>query len=86
MYIKSRLKFLEKRDINRNDRFIQYGLIASKMAIEDAGISDLPENAKLRVGVTVGSGIGGLKPFIMALLLFWIKVLEKFLLFLFLHH
>ena len=26
---------LESRDINRNDRFIQYGLIAAKMAIEE---------------------------------------------------
>ena len=56
-----RLKFMEKRDVNRNDRFIQYGLIASKMAVEDAGLSDLTDDEKLRVGVTVGSGIGGLE-------------------------
>ena len=56
-----RLKFMEVRDINRNDRFIQYGLIASKMAVEDAGISNLTYDEKLRVGVTVGSGIGGLE-------------------------
>ena len=31
-------KFLEIKEINRNDRFIQYGLIASKMAVEDAGL------------------------------------------------
>ena len=56
-----RLKFMDFRDVNRNDRFIQYGLIASKMAVEDAGISDLTDDEKLRVGVTVGSGIGGLE-------------------------
>jgi 3-oxoacyl-[acyl-carrier-protein] synthase II len=56
-----RLKFLETRDINRNDRFIQYGLIASKMAIDDSGILDLSDLAKLRIGVSVGSGIGGLE-------------------------
>jgi len=56
-----RLNFLEQRDINRNDRFIQYGLIAAKMAIEDSGVSDLSEKAKLRIGVSVGSGIGGLE-------------------------
>ena len=56
-----RLKFLETRDINRNDRFIQYGLIASKMAIEDSGILNLSDVKKLRVGVSVGSGIGGLE-------------------------
>ena len=52
---------LELRDINRNDRFIQYGLIAAKMAIDDAGFSDLNEEEKLRIGVSVGSGIGGLE-------------------------
>ena len=52
---------LELRDINRNDRFIQYGLIAAKMAIDDAGFNDLNEEEKLRIGVSVGSGIGGLE-------------------------
>ena len=56
-----RLKFLSQKDINRNDRFIQYGLIAAKMAIEDSGIGSLSEKKKLRVGVTTGSGIGGLE-------------------------
>ena len=52
---------LEAREIKRNDRFIQYGLIASKMAIEDAGLENLKDEEKLRVGVSVGSGIGGLE-------------------------
>ena len=52
---------LDPRDIKRNDRFIQYGLVAANMAIEDAGISNLNENEKLRVGVSAGSGIGGLE-------------------------
>tara|TARA_B100000989_G_C19493718_1_gene451001 strand:- start:252 stop:1502 length:1251 start_codon:yes stop_codon:yes gene_type:complete len=52
---------LEIRDIKRNDRFIQYGLVAAKMAIEDSGLENLDENDKLRVGVSVGSGIGGLE-------------------------
>tara|TARA_B100000579_G_C22836458_1_gene859082 strand:- start:46 stop:1302 length:1257 start_codon:yes stop_codon:yes gene_type:complete len=54
-------KYIEKKDINRNDRFIQYGLVASILAIKDAGIENLPEEKKLRTGVTVGSGIGGLE-------------------------
>ena len=53
--------FLEPRDINRNDRFIQYGLVAAEMAIEDAGLKNVSENNKLRIGVSVGSGIGGLE-------------------------
>ncbi len=52
---------IDNKDIKRNDRFIQYGLVASKMAIEDAGLIDLSEEEKLKVGVTVGSGIGGLE-------------------------
>ena len=52
---------LDNREIKRNDRFIQYGLIAAKMAIEDSGLENLSEQDKLRVGVSVGSGIGGLE-------------------------
>ena len=53
--------FLDTRDINRNDRFIQYGLVAAEMAIEDAGLKNISEHNKLRIGVSVGSGIGGLE-------------------------
>ena len=60
-YYVDRSKYLETREINRNDRFIQYGLIASKMAVEDAGLMTLDDKSKLRVGVSVGSGIGGLE-------------------------
>ena len=60
-YYFDRSKYLVTREINRNDRFIQYGLIASKMAVEDAGLMTLDDKSKLRVGVSVGSGIGGLE-------------------------
>ena len=53
--------FLEPRDLNRNDRFIQYGLIAAEMAIEDAGLKYISDEDKLRIGVSVGSGIGGIE-------------------------
>ncbi len=52
---------LDLRDIKRNDRFIQYGLVAADMAIKDAGLKNLSDEQKLRVGVSVGSGIGGLE-------------------------
>ncbi len=52
---------IDLKDIKRNDRFIQYGLVAAKMAVEDAGLNNLTDFQKLRVGVTVGSGIGGLE-------------------------
>ena len=52
---------LELKDIKRNDRFIQYGIAAARMAVEDAGLTDLNHSEKLKVGVSVGSGIGGLE-------------------------
>ena len=56
-----RLSFLDNKEIKRNDRFIQYGLIAAQMAIEDSGINLLSDQEKLKIGVSVGSGIGGLE-------------------------
>ena len=52
---------IDTKDIKRNDRFIQYGLVAAKMAYDDAGIENLNEENKLKAGVSVGSGIGGLE-------------------------
>tara|TARA_B100001057_G_scaffold367341_1_gene370704 strand:+ start:1930 stop:3180 length:1251 start_codon:yes stop_codon:yes gene_type:complete len=52
---------IDNRDIKRNDRFIQYGLVAARMAVNDAGLNDLSDEKKLNVGVSVGSGIGGLE-------------------------
>ena len=52
---------IEIKDIKRNDRFIQYGLVAASMAVEDANLETLTEEQKLRVGVSIGSGIGGLE-------------------------
>ncbi len=52
---------IDTKDIKRNDRFIQYGLVAAKMAVDDAGLNNLSEEDKLNVGVSVGSGIGGLE-------------------------
>lgn len=52
---------LEAKDIKRNDRFIQYGIAAAKMAIEDSGIESVNDIEKFKIGVSVGSGIGGLE-------------------------
>ena len=53
--------YLDNKEIKRNDRFIQYGIVAAKMAVEDSGIQNLPEQDRLNTGVIVGSGIGGLE-------------------------
>ncbi len=51
---------LDRREARRMDEFIQYGLIAGSQAVEDAGLEDLDEAARGRVGVAIGSGIGGI--------------------------
>src|SRR5258706_12990441 len=47
------------KETRRSDTFIHYGLAATKMALADAGFTIDDSNAE-RVGVNVGSGIGGL--------------------------
>ncbi|HZG45795.1 MAG TPA: beta-ketoacyl-ACP synthase II [Allosphingosinicella sp.] len=42
------------------DPFIVYGLDAAGQALEDAGLTDMSEEERYRVGVSIGSGIGGL--------------------------
>jgi len=42
------------------DQFIIYGIDAAGQAIEDAGLTDMPEAMKYRAGCSIGSGIGGL--------------------------
>ena len=52
-------KYLDKKEIRRLDPFIQYGVVAAKKCILDSGIEDNPINLE-RIGVSIGSGIGGL--------------------------
>ncbi len=54
---------IEKKDIRRMDLFTQYALYAADMAIEDAGLKENDNINKERVGVIVGSGIGGILTF-----------------------
>ena len=42
------------------DPFIVYAIDAAGQALEDAGLEDMDEDLKLRTGVSIGSGIGGL--------------------------
>lgn len=52
--------YLSPKDARRMDVFIHYGIAAAQQAIADAGLNDLPSLDKTRVGVNIGSGIGGL--------------------------
>jgi 3-oxoacyl-[acyl-carrier-protein] synthase II len=42
------------------DPFIIFGIDAASQALEDAGLTDMNEEERLRTGVSIGSGIGGL--------------------------
>ncbi len=52
--------FFDKKEAKRMDRFAQFGLAAARMAVEDAGLK-LEEVDPERVGVVIGSGIGGIE-------------------------
>lgn len=51
--------YLPPKDVKRLDLFILYGAVAANQAIQDAGIS-VEHTAAERIGVVLGSGIGGL--------------------------
>ncbi len=53
------LDHFSKRELNRLDRFVQFALMAAEKAIENAGL-DLEKEDKRRVGIFIGTGIGGL--------------------------
>lgn len=53
-------QFLPPKEARRMDGFIQHGLVAGIQAVEDAGLE--PDSLTLdRIGVAIGSGIGGIK-------------------------
>ncbi|MDH4155321.1 MAG: beta-ketoacyl-ACP synthase II [Nitrospira sp.] len=52
-------RFIEKKEIKKMDTFIHYAVGAAQLAVDDAGLQVSPEEAT-RVGVYIGSGIGGL--------------------------
>ena len=52
-------EYISAKDARRMDTFIHYGMAAGIQAIRDAGLEAHPANAD-RIGVSIGSGIGGL--------------------------
>lgn len=51
--------YISKKDARKMDTFIHYGVAAGIQAIRDAGLEISEQNAE-RIGVSIGSGIGGL--------------------------
>jgi 3-oxoacyl-[acyl-carrier-protein] synthase II len=56
-------EFMDKKEARRMGRYSQFAIAASQMAIKDAGIQIGEEIQPERVGVWIGSGIGGLAEF-----------------------
>lgn len=52
------LQFLEKKELKKTGRFIQFALAAAQFAVEQSGLKITPDLAE-RTGVYIGSGIGG---------------------------
>ncbi len=56
------LKYFDRKEARRMDRFTQFALVAAEEAIKDSGLN-LEKEDRDRVGVIVGSGIGGMLTF-----------------------
>ena len=53
------LAYMDKKEVKKSDTFIHYAIAASGMALDDAGLT-IDDGNRDRVGVIIGSGIGGL--------------------------
>ena len=53
--------FIEPREQRKQDRFIQLGIVAAQLAVEDSGWKPKDRESQNRTGVMIGSGIGGLE-------------------------
>jgi len=53
---------MDPKEVRRNDRYTHFGFVAAKQAVKDAGLDSTREDGD-RVGVMIGSGIGGMFTF-----------------------
>ncbi|HHT68906.1 MAG TPA: beta-ketoacyl-ACP synthase II [Firmicutes bacterium] len=68
--------FMERKEARRMDRFAQFAVAAAKMSLEDAEM-ELPFSKPERVGVLVGSGIGGIETVQEQSRVFWEKGADR---------
>jgi len=52
--------FMDRKLVQRTDRFIQFALAATQMALDDSGLTTNPSNTD-RVGVAIGTALGGIE-------------------------
>lgn len=53
-------KYIDKKEARRMDRYTQYAIVAAGQAVEQSGL-DFEKEDKERIGVIIGSGIGGIE-------------------------
>ena len=53
-------EYMDRKDARRFDRFVQFAWAAARMALEDAGLDPSRVDGE-RMGVLIGSGIGGIE-------------------------
>jgi len=55
-------KWFDKRELKHVDRFLQFGIAAAMMAVDDAGLGQkVPAGQEHRWGAYIGAGLGGVK-------------------------
>lgn len=54
--------YLNKKEIRRMDRFVQFAAVAAMLAVKDAGLA-IDDSIAESVGVIIGSGVGGMRTF-----------------------
>jgi 3-oxoacyl-[acyl-carrier-protein] synthase II len=60
--------FMNPKDARKTDRFIQYAVSSTKLALEDAGL-EITEELSPRAGTLIGTGIGGMETFVRTVVL-----------------
>lgn len=63
-------KYMDPKEVRRNDRYTHFGFIAAKMAVADANLHPATEDGD-RMGVIIGSGIGGMHTYERQLKVLW---------------
>jgi 3-oxoacyl-[acyl-carrier-protein] synthase II len=63
-------KHMDPKEARRNDRYTHFGFIAAKSAVADSGLNPAAENSD-RMGVIIGSGIGGMHTYEQQLRVLW---------------
>ena len=53
-------EYVDPKEVKKMDKFMGYSIVATKEALEQAGLTSLSQSEKERIGVIIGSGIGGL--------------------------